>query len=532
LKTKITFLGVFLMTLFLAATWFSPGALAKDPNAGEWMAPEGQEKNKVVLEFFVFQEQLTADQLSPGIEICLVNQDDETTDLLWDPDEGEDQIVVSFAWGPEDYALTEDPESIVCSSMDPDWECEGVTVDGPMAYLSLHPVGTATMGPGDTVCFLLENVQVNANEGYVGFMFDQRINKDRAKKPINDFDYVFKTIVGMDADTLDGYEGEDFMQEIDELWEAIYELQAQIAAIEDLLQHFSRVGNNVQITGANLHILNGTGNTESTNSVGNLIVGYGQSSVSGSHNIMVGQANNATSYGGIVAGETNRISAPYSMVVGGYYNTASDSYAGVYGGYRNSATYDYASVHGGYYNTARDTYATVHGGYRNTAAYDYSSVHGGIYNRALYYYASCHGGYYNSASGYYSSTHGGYYNRATYYWSSTHGGYYNSSSGFMSSVSGGYYNRATGGYSSINGGYYNYATGYYSSVLGGYRNSASGYYATVSGGYYNRATYYYATAAGGYYCTASGRYSAVSGGSRRAATGTYDWRGGTYSSGS
>jgi hypothetical protein len=53
-------------------------------------------------------------------------------------------------------------------------------------------------------------------------------------------------------------------------------LAQRVAALEDLLKHFSREGNEVFLTGANLHIVNGLGNTETTNELGNLIVGYNE----------------------------------------------------------------------------------------------------------------------------------------------------------------------------------------------------------------------------------------------------------------
>jgi hypothetical protein len=80
-------------------------------------------------------------------------------------------------------------------------------------------------------------------------------------------------------------------------------LAQRVAALEDLLQHFSRKGNEVFITGANLHIVNGLADTETTNALGNLIVGYnepfGEGDVrTGSHNVVVGKWHNFSSSGG------------------------------------------------------------------------------------------------------------------------------------------------------------------------------------------------------------------------------------------
>jgi len=72
----------------------------------------------------------------------------------------------------------------------------------------------------------------------------------------------------------------------------------QIATLVDKLTHFCRDGDEVFITSANLHIVNGEGSTNTTNGLGNLIVGYseqrgdGTDDRSGSHNVVVGPAHN------------------------------------------------------------------------------------------------------------------------------------------------------------------------------------------------------------------------------------------------
>jgi hypothetical protein len=77
-----------------------------------------------------------------------------------------------------------------------------------------------------------------------------------------------------------------------------------VAALEDLLKHFSCEGNDVFITGANLHLVNGLDGTETTNGLGNLIVGYNETRFeeenirTGSHNVVVGLQHNFSSFGG------------------------------------------------------------------------------------------------------------------------------------------------------------------------------------------------------------------------------------------
>ena len=146
-------------------------------------------------------------------------------------------------------------------------------------------------------------------------------------------------------------------------------LEARIAALETLLEHFSRNGSDISITGANLWIKSGSGVTNGAISgLGNLIVGYnelrggGLDDRSGSHNIIVGSGNNYTSNGGFIAGTMNTISAPFTSVSGGYGNTANGWYSSVSGGNGNFASNYYASVSGGYQNTASANSSSVSGG--------------------------------------------------------------------------------------------------------------------------------------------------------------------------
>src|SRR5262244_1312814 len=74
----------------------------------------------------------------------------------------------------------------------------------------------------------------------------------------------------------------------------------RLAALEYKLQYISGGPNEVVITGANLRIVNGLGATDTTNGLGNLIVGYNESRVgdihTGSHNIVLGFQNSFSSF--------------------------------------------------------------------------------------------------------------------------------------------------------------------------------------------------------------------------------------------
>lgn len=169
-------------------------------------------------------------------------------------------------------------------------------------------------------------------------------------------------------------------------------------ALAFLLEHFSREGNELFITGANLHIVNGLGATNGnpafpsaidpavtmTNGLGNLIIGYNElrGNVSderpGSHNLVVGRQNSFSSFGGLVAGRLNSALGPYSTVSGGQQNTAGGPSSSVSGGAGNLATGLAASVSGGVSNTASAQQSSVSGGQQNTASGVNSSVSGGL----------------------------------------------------------------------------------------------------------------------------------------------------------
>ena len=310
---------------------------------------------------------------------------------------------------------------------------------------------------------------------------------------------IASTVYALRAKDVDGLDIADILRRLAELEEKL----ARVSVSED--------GNDIYVTGANLHIRNGEGATDTVNSLGNLIIGYnefegpGRPSRWGSHNVVIGRDHSHTSYGGFVAGKHNIISAPYASVTGGSNNVASGDYASVSGGYYNSATGLHASVNGGNANEATSFYACVSGGRSNTASGAGSSVSGGASNTA------------NSES---SSVSGGNGNAASGTWSSVSGGSYNTASGSCSFVAGGgvLYSQTDGNVafglcSAILGGSRNVAgdpnlidplIGKRSTISGGVKNTASGLYSTVSGGQNNTASGFCATASGGANLVASG----------------------------
>jgi hypothetical protein len=136
-------------------------------------------------------------------------------------------------------------------------------------------------------------------------------------------------------------------------------LQSQVWALNPFLlvtiNPFEHIrGPNIYINGANFHVRNGMGNTNLTNGLGNLIVGYAEPPTEntppvspqrlGSHNLIIGAFNSwdAGAYAGIVAGEHNEISGEASSVLGGQQNTASGKFSVVLGTTGNNATDAYS----------------------------------------------------------------------------------------------------------------------------------------------------------------------------------------------
>ena len=127
---------------------------------------------------------------------------------------------------------------------------------------------------------------------------------------------------------------------------------------------------------ANVLVLDGTGSTvtDPTTGLGNLIVGYDESSTdpidikTGSHNLVVGRYHTYSSYGGLVAGNDNNVTGASASVSGGASNTASGLWSSVSGGSGNTASESSSSVSGGYLNTASGNSSSVSGGTGNTAS--------------------------------------------------------------------------------------------------------------------------------------------------------------------
>ena len=208
-----------------------------------------------------------------------------------------------------------------------------------------------------------------------------------------------------------------------------------------------------RFSGCNVQVVNGMGSTATTNGEGNLVIGYDENdhgkcsfpvpgpetkafcelfggtwtaepyAQTGSHDLILGDQQEFTSYAGIIAGQENSISAPFASITGGRFNKASEYWASVSGGDGNTASGAAASVSGGAGNRATSQGSSVSGGAENSAeGGEESSVSGGKENTASGEWASVSAGRGNSASGNWASVSGGQENKASSDYTSVLGG--------------------------------------------------------------------------------------------------------------
>jgi hypothetical protein len=161
---------------------------------------------------------------------------------------------------------------------------------------------------------------------------------------------------------------------------------AEVALLKNILPHIQFVASGigkkptVQFFGVNLQVVNGVGKTESANGAGNIVIGYDENTSlnqSGSHNLILGEEQTFTSYGGIVAGYKDTISGAFASVTGGGFNQATGKEAAISGGWSNTASAENASVSGGRENQAKNLYTWIGGGQTNTVTGKLASIFGG-----------------------------------------------------------------------------------------------------------------------------------------------------------
>lgn len=185
---------------------------------------------------------------------------------------------------------------------------------------------------------------------------------------------------------------------LDQAEDDLTAIDVGLQVVEAKTAPISVAGTDFTITGKNVFIVDGSGDTESTSGVGNLTIGYnalrgnGTDLRTGTHNLILGDGGNYSSYGGLVAGDSNSISRPYATVTGGFANTASGYAATVSSGSFNTASGVQAAILGGIFNVASGNNSSVGGGNHNQAKADDSSVSGGLNRVAPFLYNWAAGG--------------------------------------------------------------------------------------------------------------------------------------------
>ncbi|MDH3754107.1 MAG: hypothetical protein OEU32_09580 [Acidimicrobiia bacterium] len=175
----------------------------------------------------------------------------------------------------------------------------------------------------------------------------------------------------------------------------IEELETKVADLEALLagvtRGLDRKGlDTLTFSAMNVQIVDGTGDSRCThlsgggsepcNGLGNLIVGYNEDTIAtgspegeeertGAHNLIIGDENGWTAYGGVVFGVENYITNGYATITGGLRNRAGGFGSSVGGGAENFATGAFSVVGGGGINNhATGTLSAVIGGSDNEAS--------------------------------------------------------------------------------------------------------------------------------------------------------------------
>jgi hypothetical protein len=273
-------------------------------------------------------------------------------------------------------------------------------------------------------------------------------------------------------------------------------------------------GKDVYLTGANLHVVNGLGDTASKNAYGNVIVGYNEeflfpNDTSGSHMLVLGRANSYSSWGGLVAGAINWVNGPYSSVLGGSGNLASGEFSTVTGGNQNVASGLNSTVAGGQVVRAETPYGWAAGPIRAEPT------------RVRVTGANLH-----VENGLHATSTKNSLGNVIIGYNEPHPA--GEKTGSHTLVVGSHHSYSSWG--GLVAGRANYVDAEYASVLGGEWNAALGLGATVCGGTLNQASGYVSSAGGGFDNRASGPHSSVSGGAEVTASAESSWAAATFRS--
>jgi len=253
----------------------------------------------------------------------------------------------------------------------------------------------------------------------------------------------------------------------------------------------------VRVTGLDVQIVNGAGDTLQANGLGNLIIGYAEVDESASHSIVMGTDPYVDGAASLVAGTSNTVNASHAMAIAGFGSTVEAQGAVITGGVNSLIT------------SSADN-AVVTGG-------DQADVEG---DRAVHL-----GGRYTRVDGPDSVVTGGYGGWARLYTGAiVSGGQESTSEGPQSAVAGGYRVQAAGGGAFIGGG----STGWigpgndYAAIIGGLRARARGTTSVTIGGQDCVAEGWRSVAIGGYENLAFGQQCVATGGNNNVVGDCFD----------
>jgi hypothetical protein len=230
----------------------------------------------------------------------------------------------------------------------------------------------------------------------------------------------------------------------DERYASLREL-ADHLSVEYLDDGAGGLAKTFRFTGVNVQLVNALGATNgnpgapgavasntTTNSSGNLIVGYREASGRaitrvGSHNVVVGTQAGYEGFGGLLSGWRPEVSSPLAAVLsgdgnhvtgdlgvaaGGAMGTVVARSSTLVGGFDSRIVGERAYLGGGRHNVARADETAVLGGSANFTEELRTTITGGAGGRTLGRYATVSGGVGNTAQGPYSTVTGGENNTA------------------------------------------------------------------------------------------------------------------------
>lgn len=131
--------------------------------------------------------------------------------------------------------------------------------------------------------------------------------------------------------------------------------EGEVATIKGILPFIKAIEKGVGgkptivFSGVNVQVVSGAGKTNAAvNGLGNLVIGYdeneGKHAQTGSHDLILGEEQTFTSFGGIVAGRFNTVTGEFASVLGGFKNTAAGKYSSILGKKEQAAKNEYESI--------------------------------------------------------------------------------------------------------------------------------------------------------------------------------------------